>query len=160
VEKIIDSHLGLRVVFETLQDPVIGGLDPDARKIAVTPALDPSVHPEQIGRYRFTLAHEIGHWELHAFLPSRPFAASCQERSTESGERAANFFAACLLMPRGMMLAEWKNHQSTFGQDARRQMARRFDVSDGAMAMRLAKLDLMRALWGARRGWPFERTIR
>ncbi|MBK8008612.1 MAG: ImmA/IrrE family metallo-endopeptidase [Rhizobiales bacterium] len=28
-------------------------------------SLDPEENPSMLGRYRFTLAHEIGHWRLH-----------------------------------------------------------------------------------------------
>ncbi len=76
-----------------------------------------------IRRYRFTLAHEIGHWVLH-----RPLLADAQARgqlfdsewtstSTESSgfavtnvsdaERQANIFASHLLLPRASLRTEF-----------------------------------------------------
>jgi hypothetical protein len=43
-------------------DQVLGRMKPLAGKIEITAALK---RPEDVGRYRFTLAHEIGHWVLH-----------------------------------------------------------------------------------------------
>lgn len=33
--------------------------------VRINSDLDPEKHPERIGRYRFSVAHEIGHWVLH-----------------------------------------------------------------------------------------------
>lgn len=43
-------------------DQVLGRMKPVAGKIEITSALK---RDGEIGRYRFTLAHEIGHWVLH-----------------------------------------------------------------------------------------------
>lgn len=43
-------------------DQVLGRMKPIAEKIEITSALKQA---DEFGRYRFTLAHEIGHWVLH-----------------------------------------------------------------------------------------------
>jgi hypothetical protein len=43
-------------------DQILGRMKPLAGKIEITSALKGNT---EVGRYRFTLAHEIGHWVLH-----------------------------------------------------------------------------------------------
>ena len=73
-----------------------------------------------LGRYRFTLAHELGHWRLHRHLylrranersllpdaPARPNHV-LRSRQYDPKEVQANRFASCLLMPREMVKREW-----------------------------------------------------
>ena len=40
----------------------------DERRIVIDESLDPEENPSMEGRYRFTLAHEVGHWRLHRHL--------------------------------------------------------------------------------------------
>jgi Zn-dependent peptidase ImmA (M78 family) len=94
------------------------------------------------GRRRFTVAHELGHWYLHAtHKPGERFERFCRGedlRRTRSKEGEANEFAAALLMPEQLL------------GDAAEQMrmnipllAKRFDVSVPAMRLRLLTLDLL-----------------
>jgi Zn-dependent peptidase ImmA (M78 family) len=89
--------------------------------IGIDQSLDPDVNPSMLGRYNFTLAHEIGHWRLHRhyFLGnakqmnlfddgSRIPDVVC--RSTERKkpiEWQADAFAANLLMPRSLVFQAW-----------------------------------------------------
>lgn len=91
------------------------------RKIAIDREIDPQRHPASQARYRFTLAHEIGHWQLHREHFLRLASdASPQERDLappdvicRSGHRAtpiewqADQFASLLLIPRKMLLPNW-----------------------------------------------------
>ena len=95
-------------------------------------------------RQRFSLAHEIGHWEWHRghqLLCSKDdIRGSGIKLKGLSREAAANRFAAELLMP-GFMV---KNAMRDFNRlDMRtvREMATRFDVSLTAMAYRLVESD-------------------
>jgi predicted transcriptional regulator len=83
-------------------------------------------------RQRATLAHELAHIVLHpneaTILPSLAHATS-EERL----ERACEYFAACLLMPR-----PWIKHAySGDGIQDVPSLARLFDVSWGSMQTRL-----------------------
>jgi Zn-dependent peptidase ImmA (M78 family) len=73
-----------------------------------------------LGRYRFTLAHEAGHWRLHrqlfqkaanqlTLLPENAERPEyiCRSGSTEPIEYQANRFASCLLMPSEMIKRAW-----------------------------------------------------
>src|SRR3712207_4000839 len=56
VERIAEDLLGLRVKLAPLQD-VSGMLIPDERRIVLN-----EWERDNVGRLRFTLAHEVGHW--------------------------------------------------------------------------------------------------
>lgn len=94
-----------------------------------------SIHSET--RKRFTLAHELAHYLLHE--PKAVMLGSARRRRRWSSfqEREAEAFAACLLMPRGMVLDEVKR----MGRDPK-VLARRFWVSRRAMEIRMEELRL------------------
>lgn len=94
------------------------------------------------GRARFTVAHELGHWYLHAKkTDGEAFQRFCRDpelRSRRAQEGEANLFAAALLMPEEL-LAEHVN-ETNFNIAL---LAKRFDVSVPAMRLRLITLDLL-----------------
>jgi len=136
IEDIIEKHLKLTIEFDDTHDiykvpippngerTILGSIDHEGH-IIIDVSLDPDDNPDQRGRYRFTLAHEGGgHWQLHQILlnekvmqrslfdnPSRPTARAIICRSTKKKpphEWQADFYAACLLMPREMIQAAWQ----------------------------------------------------
>jgi hypothetical protein len=130
VEDILELHLGLGFCVANLQaelghPDVLGGIWFGDRMIKVDQSLDPSVRPKLLGRYRFTLAHEVGHWRLHRqHLMDDPSAKSLFEANCEpafvqrSGanppeEIQANAFAACVLMPHEMVYEAWSQWRGT-----------------------------------------------
>ena len=131
VDDIVEKHLNLLIELDDMhtrydiprppdgQPDIIGAICGD-RRIVIDESLDPEKTPALEGRYRFTLAHEIGHWRLHRHLiiqdaAQLPFFDTvglpkfiC--RSSQYKERAewqADFYASCLLMPRKMIFAVW-----------------------------------------------------
>ena len=131
IDDIVEKHLKLGVEFNDMHelfgvpcpgpDPdILGALFFDSRRIVVDESLDPVEHPTVEGRYRFTLAHECGHWRLHrahfggdtaqgslfASPPARPVVCRAS-RATEPVEWQANLYAACLLMPGTLVAAAW-----------------------------------------------------
>ncbi len=191
VDDILERHLGLTLELGDLHGklgiPVIGGkrdllgaLWADDRSVFIDYMLDPDERSWSEGRYRFTVAHEIGHWQVHReLLPSRldqpslfqrdpaPTIVSRKSRAKERIEWQADFFAACLLMPRAMVLAAWKTR---FGdtrtrtiqpdddalalhasRDLSRPFAGEFGVSVEAMRIRLEQLHLLRRVASAQR---------
>jgi Zn-dependent peptidase ImmA (M78 family) len=105
-------------------------------------------HPN---RQRFTIAHEIGHLELHRkqiesevhvdrdfpILLRGPHSAD----GTDEFEKEANLFAAELLMPRRFM--EQALQDKSFDIDDERpimELARKFQVSKQAMEYRIRNL--------------------
>jgi Zn-dependent peptidase ImmA (M78 family) len=96
-------------------------------------------------RQRFTIAHEIGHYILHANetlhydvrseLESVHFRA---ENISNVGEIEANHFAAELLMPEDIV---YRCIQS--GMHSIKELAEVFNVSENAMRYRLTNLGLL-----------------
>jgi Zn-dependent peptidase ImmA (M78 family) len=82
--------------------------------VLVDEHLDPEVHPDLEGRFRFTLAHEVGHWQLHRHVHLRPQVSAQPAflcRTSQSRARVewqADYFAAALLLPRQLVFAAWQ----------------------------------------------------
>ena len=135
------------------------------RQIYIDQTLDPDEQPSALGRFRFTLAHEIGHWELHRTLFEfqrrqddlfeRPSAPSIVCRTSQAKERIelqADAFAAALLMPRAEVITHWQRlidsgrrirpgaRQDELIEVAVRPLAETFEVSAQAMRIRLEGL--------------------
>ncbi len=102
-------------------------------------------HPN---RQRFTIAHEIGHLQLHremitsAVHVDKGFPALMRdERSaagTEQIEIQANQFASELLMPQPMITEALAGDQFDIDDDARfEQLAKKFRVSQQALQYRI-----------------------
>lgn len=125
VEEILELHLRLSFGFANLRrdlgvPDVLGALWVEDREVRVDEQLDPDVHQGVEGRYRFTLAHEIGHWQLHrdalsktqqADLPGgmreRPSVVCRSSEAKAPIEWQADRFAADLLMPERMVREQW-----------------------------------------------------
>ena len=125
IDDIVELYLKLALVFidtrkEFGVDDVHGALWVRKRLVGIDQRLDPGTNPAMLGRYRFTLAHEAGHWLLHRQLfqktanqltllsenADRP-EYICRSGSTEPIEYQANRFASCLLMPKEMIKRAW-----------------------------------------------------
>ena len=125
VDEIVELYLELSLEFLDMQaefgvDDIHGALWVNEHRVGIDVRLDPTVNEAMLGRYRFTLAHEAGHWRLHRQLFLRkanqptlvPDAAPrpeyiCRSSDSEPIEVQANMFASCLLMPKEMVKREW-----------------------------------------------------
>lgn len=105
-------------------------------------------------RQRFTVAHELGHYELHnkqnesALFVDKQFKVEFRNQDSSTGEmvreREANAFAAALLMPEKLLIKEIKNHHFELSDDDNLQeLAKLFNVSVSAMTFRLMNLKLL-----------------
>lgn len=174
IDDIVELHLGLTLEIEDLRSrfghaDVLGALWIEERTVRVDASLDPSANRRLLGRYHFTLAHEAGHWRLHRhhyerdrqqgllFTEKGEPAYICRSsQAMQPVEWQANYFAACLLMPRKLVRDAW----SAWRGDVRpfcvrelgvgtgssdqsaveswlRPLADRFEVSGEAMRIRL-----------------------
>jgi hypothetical protein len=82
VADITTSHLALKLRFADLhqifdtpmlrgQPDILGAIGFEKELVLIDQHLNPK--DEFIGRYRFTVAHEIGHWQLHrSYLAKGP----------------------------------------------------------------------------------------
>lgn len=107
-------------------------------------------HPN---RQRFTVAHELGHYFLHreegrVFVDAAPvfFRDGASAEGDDWQEVEANAFAAELLMPKDMLVAEVRDAPvDAFDDLALRRLAARFGVSVQALTIRLTRLGLISA---------------
>lgn len=105
------------------------------------------------GRENFTKAHEIGHFVLHREIYDKnpDMMAMLHDDSDDfMGQKAksdveyqANYFAACLLMPKELLLEKWNNLDCPSPQEKREQLKDFFKVSREAMQRRLSDLELI-----------------
>lgn len=119
IEPILEVHLGLGLSICNLREALgfedaVGALCVENREVLVDERLDPERYPEFEGRYRFTLAHEVGHWQLHRHIyyhlranEDAPIASRLCDAHRRI-ERQADYFAACLLMPRLHVFRSWR----------------------------------------------------
>lgn len=131
VDEIIELHLKLAFEFHNLQQlfqvgDVDGAIWFKEERLAVDQSLDPSTNPRRLGRYRFTLGHEAGHWRMHRshYLKNelqrslfdqqtgKP-AYVCRSSQKPRVEIQADRFSAYLLMPREMVLHAWEQHRGS-----------------------------------------------
>ena len=131
VEDIMEKHLKLCLGFDQLhellgvpqvgpQPDIFGAIWVERGEILIDQSLDPDERPALEGRYRFTLAHEGGHWRLHRALlqadrrqgslfgqAPRPGVICRTSQAKEPIEWQADSFAASLLMPRSLVYGVW-----------------------------------------------------
>jgi Zn-dependent peptidase ImmA (M78 family) len=150
----IAEGLGAKIIYENFNGEISGLLlkRPGSIIIGVHKAQAPT-------RKRFTIAHEIGHLEMHSGaleqvhvdknfeMHLRSAASSTAE---DVAEIEANTFAACLLMPRNLVMRDVGDQILDF-EDPRlvRQLAEKYQVSTQAMTFRLINLYPQRSLAAA-----------
>ena len=134
VEEVLEGHLELTLDFDDLprrlrRPDALGATWLQMRQVVIDQSLDPTGSPAKEGRYRFTLAHEIAHWELHRRLflidpaqaslfgeEQKPSIVCRTGSRKEPMEWQADTFSGFLLMPKEMVLGAWEKH--TGGRDA------------------------------------------
>lgn len=91
-------------------------------------------------RRRFSIGHELGHWEMHPNLAQGRYCTETDltdyHRSPEEIE--ANTFAACLLMPRFLIRERIESVDPSFAAIDR--VAQEFETSRTAAARRLVEV--------------------
>lgn len=126
VDDLAVNVMGLTVKFAELRELL--GPDIDGAiyfwlmQISIEQRLNPEVFPQLYGRYRFTLAHELGHWVLHRRFVMSDEAQQvlfcddpapdivCRSKGHRPRiERQADQFAGCLLMPESLLRPAWKD---------------------------------------------------
>lgn len=101
-------------------------------------------HP--LTRQRFTMAHELGHFALHAGISAHydrdyrvNYRSAESSQATNVEEIEANFFAASILMPKRFLDRD-EAVMALDNDDAVQQLAARYRVSRHAMSLRLVNL--------------------
>ncbi len=152
VEALVDD-LGLGLAWEPLADEigarVLGQLIPAEKVVVLNERYLPLLEQKEGRLRRYTIGHEIGHWELHSdacrsgtlplFDGKRIL---CRDGSVNPVERQAEMFSAALLMPRGPLLRAlpdppWVGWPTVY------RLADSFLVNVTPMAIRLERLGRM-----------------
>jgi Zn-dependent peptidase ImmA (M78 family) len=114
VERLLD-RLGLGLVWEEVPDErgrVLGQLIPDQRVVVLNERHLQALEEKDGRLRRYTVGHEVGHWEFHAaaarsgtlrLLPGG--RTWCRDGSPDPAERQAEMFSAALLIPRDRLRA-------------------------------------------------------
>ncbi len=133
IEDILEKHLKLAFEFADTHEmfglardheneaDILGAIIFEERRVVIDQSLDPEEDLSKEGRYRFTLAHEIGHWRLHRRLffrdlsqgalfdePTRPTVICRSSQAKEPIEWQADTFASSLLMPAPLVRYWWR----------------------------------------------------
>lgn len=102
-------------------------------------------------RQRFSIAHEIGHMILHRsenFHIAEKFQIKFRDLRSSTGQDSdeieANQFAAELLMPEELLARDISGYLGTDPETAIGDLARKYQVSEQAMAIRLSVLGYVR----------------
>jgi len=124
LEEIAECLYNLDVRCEDLSGEfgkdTLGAIWFNQREIRIDDVLNHEMHPDKLGRYRFTLAHEIGHWVLHEpvfqarlrqsslFDVANQPSIICRDllllAKKKPVEWQADYFAGCLTMPRSLVM--------------------------------------------------------
>jgi Zn-dependent peptidase ImmA (M78 family) len=140
---------GITVAFDDLGSNDVSGM---LYRRSPAPVMVINMHHSS-HRQRFTIAHEIGHAELHDSdtyldgLATLRFRDGKSATGTDAEEREANRYAASLLMPtawvRDRFLHMVTGRRPTDEDKAVARLAAEFDVSPQAMRFRLVNLNLI-----------------
>ncbi len=132
IEKIVQK-LKIKIIPFSFDKRISGVLKREGRVIGI----NKSHHPL---RQRFSIGHELGHYLLgHEIEPNQKDIVDENFNENNTIEREANLFASFLLMPE-----KWiKESVEKNGVDIEK-LARKFEVSEQAMTIRLLELRLIK----------------
>lgn len=132
IDDIVEKYLKLGIEFDDTHKlfgvprygsapDILGALFFEEARIVIDESLDPEENPAMEPRYRFTLGHEGGgHWRLHRHLIAKdseqttllekavPSVVCRSSQAKERIEWQADYYASCVLMPKGMVLNAWQ----------------------------------------------------
>ena len=144
VERVARS-LGIKVKRTDLGDDCSGVLVRNGNRAVIGVNSQHSVN-----RRRFSIAHELGHFDLHSgdTYIDRGYRVHFRDLESGSGtkreEMEANAFAAALLMPAKLVRDAFEKQPFELAEDDDLEMlARKFRVSTQAMTYRLMKLRII-----------------
>ncbi|SEH10356.1 ImmA/IrrE family metallo-endopeptidase [Thermoleophilum album] len=155
VADIADSVLCLRVR-EVEEMAAAPGLPPELARAPLSGLLLPELGEiwvnaaearEWPARKRFTIGHELGHWQLHRetfapiFCRTETVDASIEAASAQR-EREANAFAAALVMPAELVIHHYERLRTAEPEDRFAELCKLFEVSAKALERRLTVLGL------------------
>lgn len=144
IEEIAKSR-GLKIVGYPLGEDVSGLLSIQDGEGTI----GYNLNEKNIPRRRFTIAHELGHYELHKDKSDLFVDKQFIYRSQNSGdtlikkemEYEANLFASAILMPTSLLRKEIEKYD--ISEEGIKKLAELFKVSTTAMSIRISSLGLI-----------------
>lgn len=155
IEAILERTLDLTLVYDDLSflgQGVLGSLFPSHKSVYLNENYLQTFE-DYPGLHRFTIAHEIGHWEMHvdqhALAQVRLFGDEddriiCRSGERDTKESVADRFAARLLMPEDL-LRESLKCKSVDTVTSFKVLAGSIGVSFSALHYRLSDLGIKHA---------------
>lgn len=144
VEAVAEFHLDYELSYTSQLPPgVEGATSWTLRKILVSDAV------KNDGRWRFTVAHEIGHIVLHVplFMAQEQLTPLFASRPVLHQDRKleiqADMFASSLLMPRAAVIALYQSCHRPEGLITAEELSATFGTSKQAAQIRLETLGLL-----------------
>lgn len=148
IEMIIEKQLEYSLDTFSEDKNILGAID-QTNKIIYTNENAVSYFKLCPGSFEFTLAHEVGHWDLHCDYNSnqlrimnKPVSLICRADDKDFKEIQANKYAAALLMPE-YMVKETLNGVDYYNWPTLYNIAKDWHVSITALKKRLEKLKLL-----------------
>lgn len=146
IEGII-ANLNIQLFQDVIDNSISGAaiIKGGERKIVINTVLNKSKE-----RRRFTMGHELGHIMLHAdnklnvdqeVLQQMYFRDDHSSQGVDPKEVEANYFSACILMPRSAVFEQLKNYHY-IDESVVADLAKIFAVSPLSMSIRLGKLGI------------------
>ena len=126
VDMVVESALGLTLELDDLSkrlgaQDILGATWIQSKTVVIDQSLEPSENPAMEGRFNFTLAHEAGHWVMHAhqiadipeqatlfYISTAPSIVCRSSQRKDSMEWQADRFASYLLMPEDRIINFWR----------------------------------------------------
>jgi Zn-dependent peptidase ImmA (M78 family) len=148
VERVLD-HLGLSLLWEAVSDDngrILGQLIPEQRVVVLNEHHLGALEAKNGRLRRYTIGHEVGHWDLHAeaarsgalrLLPGG--RTWCRDGSRDPVERQAELYSAALLIPHDHLCAALPK-QPWHGWPTVYRLADLFVVNVTPMKIRLEQL--------------------
>lgn len=148
VDLIIESELGYSDCVEDLgNEKVLGAID-QVNKIIYTNENAQGKFDKYKGLYEYTLAHEVGHWNLHCEYQEVQLTINdvsvsliCRDGDNNFKELQANKYASALLMPEPIVRESLKN-KDILNWPALYKIAEDWNVSISALKNRLEALNI------------------
>jgi hypothetical protein len=134
IDDIIEKYLKIGIEFDDTHrlfqvprsgddaDPdILGAIFFDEKRIVIDESLDPDASPAKEGRYRYTAAHEVGHWRLHRGLSE--FSAMSAAQALKAAPRRTNSLAltrlslrrSTVIAARASKRSRWSTSTSMLG---------------------------------------------
>ncbi len=148
IEMIVEKQLKYSLDTFAVDKNILGAID-QVNKIIYTNENAMPYFKQYPGLFEFTIAHEVGHWDLHCHfntnqlcIMDKTVSMICRANDKDFKEIQANKYAANILMPENLVRRTLKN-VDFYNWPTLYKIAKDWHVSITALKNRLEKLQLL-----------------